>query len=70
MFSGKDINFTDRTIKESLKMVVLCLSLFRFPRGGREQLHFESVVGFLLGAPNNVVSTETYPSLYELRECQ
>jgi len=30
--SEKDINFTDRTIKESLKILVLCVSLFSFHR--------------------------------------
>lgn len=40
------------------------------PQSRRErQQHFECVVGILLGAPNKVVSTENYPSLYELREC-
>jgi hypothetical protein len=32
MSSEKDKNFTGRTIKDSLKIVVLCVSLFRLHR--------------------------------------
>jgi len=56
----------------------MCFAV-QVPRGRREQRQqqqqqqqqrrrFECVVGFLLGAPNKVVSTETYPSLFERHE--
>ena len=47
----------------------MCFAV-QVPQGRREQQHFECVLGFLLGAPNMVVSTENYPSLYELHKCQ
>jgi hypothetical protein len=71
MSSEKDINFTNRTIKESLKNCSFMFFAVQVPQGRREQQqYFECVVGFLLEAPNKVVSTETYHSLYELHECQ
>jgi len=58
MSSEKDINFTDRTIKESLEIVVLCVSLFGFHKveeNNNNNNVLNVSVGFLLEAPNKAV---------------
>jgi hypothetical protein len=70
MSSEKD-KFYRQDNKRKLKNCSFMCFALQDPQGRRwQQQHFECVVGFLLGAPNKVVSTETYPSLYELHEYQ